>query len=71
MLLFINYCIVSHMHNCKPTYAPPCVRVWRRARASRVWEIMSVCLMGGVWQVAEVGQEREGLVTVDLPSRVP
>ena len=24
-LLFINYCTISHMNNCKPTFAPPCI----------------------------------------------
>ena len=25
VLLFINYCIIFHMNNCKPTFAHPCV----------------------------------------------
>ena len=27
VLLFINYCIIFHMNNCKPAFAQPC-RLW-------------------------------------------
>ena len=27
ILLFIKYCIIFHMNNCKPTFAPPCIKV--------------------------------------------
>ena len=27
ILLFINYCIIFHRNNCKPTFVPPCVCV--------------------------------------------
>ena len=25
VLLFINYCVIFHMDNCKSTFVPPCV----------------------------------------------
>ena len=25
LVLFINYCIIFHTNNCKPTLAPPCI----------------------------------------------
>ena len=25
VLLHINYCIIFHTNNCKPTFAPPCI----------------------------------------------
>ena len=27
VLLFINYCIIFHRNNCKPTFAPPCILI--------------------------------------------
>lgn len=45
-------------------------RTWRREIASRVWEMMSVCLIDSVWWVAEMGQQGEGLMTMNLQSCV-
>ena len=25
VLLFVNYCIIFHTNNCKPTFVPPCI----------------------------------------------
>ena len=27
VLLFTNYCIIFHTNNCKPSFAPPCMRL--------------------------------------------
>ena len=27
LLLFINYCIIFHMNNCKPTFVHPCIKL--------------------------------------------
>ena len=30
VLLLINYCILFHMNNCKPTFAPTCIHLFMR-----------------------------------------
>ena len=33
VLLFISCCIIFHVNNCKPTFAPLCVRsMWRKVQ---------------------------------------
>ena len=35
ILLRICYCIISHKRSSKPTFAPPCTRVWLHAKPGR------------------------------------